>query len=128
MGKTGKPDSGEVKRLIELAGGADKWLGNVAAQAERESSRAGELIDKLSEKRVDEVLRGMDVECRNSAKQGFRISALRRAGIDNMYELCSLSRNKVVNISGIGEENALLIYSAARKIKKDVGNGIKGFA
>ena len=120
MGKTGRPDSGEIRRLIELTCGADKWLGSVTAQAERESRRAGELIDKMSEKRVDEVLRGMDIECLNNAKQGFRISALRRAGIENMYELCSLSRNKVVNISGIGEENALLIYSAAKKIKKDV--------
>ena len=125
MGRTQRPDSGEVKRLIELARGADKWLGGMTEQAERESRRAGEIIDKMSEKRVDEVLRGMDIDCLNSAKQGFRISALRRAGIDNMYELCSLSRNKVVNISGIGEENALLIYSAAKKIKKDVGNGIR---
>ena len=62
MGRTQRPDSGEVKRLIELARGADKWLGGMTEQAERESRRASELIDKMSEKRVDEVLRGMDID------------------------------------------------------------------
>lgn len=125
MSKTARPAGEELKNVVGLISEADKWVCETAAEAEFYKSRIDGILNKLGERQTESVLRAMDIDCLNSGKQGLRISALRRAGISNMWQLCSLSRSRLVNISGIGEDNALRIYAAARRIRDEAGKGVR---
>lgn len=120
-----RPSGTDYKFYTQAVRDADAKLAELVEYEQAQKERVNELLDAMSVRESEKILSEMSVDCLNSAKQGYRISALKNAGIENMSQLCALKRQQVVNIHGLGEDTALSIYAAAGKIKAEVRANVK---
>lgn len=120
-----KLDKKEVKKVLELISIFEQGIAEIAAAEERREQAAALIIKTLSQKQTDDILRTMDVDAVNRDKLGIRVSALRAAGINDMYVLCSKTYKELSRLKGIGEESAYLIYTVAGKIKTEISSDIR---
>lgn len=119
-----KHDRKKLNKVLELAVSYEKSVAEIAFAEEMRQRSSAAIIQKLSNNKISEILRSMDVQAVNRDKLGIRVSALKAAGITDMEKLCAKSYKELSRISGIGEESAYLIYTVAGKIKKEVSNDI----
>lgn len=114
--KLSRPDTGEVKRMVETATRIDEELNRIC-QSEKPCKQAAQQAAKaLIEDRIRQVLESMDVEHVNRAKQGIRVSLLRAAGIENIWQLSKMNFRQVCDIEGIGEQTAWKILDTVKQI------------
>ena len=120
-----KLEKKEAKKVLELISIFEQGIAEIAAAEERREQAAALIIKTLSQKQTDDILRTMDVDAVNRDKLGIRVSALRAAGINDMYVLCSKTYKELSRLKGIGEESAYLIYTVAGKIKTEISSDIR---
>ena len=109
--KIKRPDKQAVNAVVEKATRIYDSLASISVNDETVKQaiiqQAYALID-------DSALREManiPIDALNAEKQGIRVSALKKVGIENMYDVYHLPVEALVRIKGIGEETA-------HKIKK----------
>ena len=114
-----KPDKKQIKRDITQTQLIDNRL-KAALDGEREEiSRLRKTADLFLNSRIQEALEGMDVEILSQGKQNIRISYLRSAGIQNMWQLSKMSRQQIENLDGIGAQGASVIHDLTKQIAKN---------
>ena len=120
-----KRDRKQIRDILSLIEQFDADVAEIASEKERQQAAAAEVMDRLREKELSGVLRGMDVENINRDKLGIRVASLRAAGIENMEQLCALTADQINAVKGIGDEAAWLIFTMAGRIRREAETGLK---
>ena len=114
-----KPDKKQTKTLLQHTKERDSWLKTAIDEEKEEVAQLRRAADQfINEKRKAE-LEGMDVEMLAQGKQGIRVSYLKNAGIQNIYQLSQLSRAQIEALDGIGAQGAARIYELTKEIVKN---------
>ncbi len=119
-----KIDIKELKKILELVTIFENKISEIAVSGDEHEREVAAAMNELSQAKLSEDLRNLDVGAINRDKLGIRVSALRDAGIYNMDELCSMSYKELSRLKGISEESAYLIYKLAGKIKQEISADI----
>lgn len=114
MAKQTRPDKASLKAVIAAAGQADAQYQYVADTAEECRRQIRRNYQAEKKEAVYSLLKNIPVEELNRRKQGIRVSLLKSAHIDNLYQVLSAGRQRLVNINGIGESGADKIMKLAR--------------
>lgn len=114
MAKYTRPDKASLEAAVSAAAQADKQYQYVADVAQ--DYRRQILREYRAEKKeaVHELLKKIGVEELNRQKQGIRVSLLKSAHLENIYQVLCAGRQRLVNINGIGEAGADKIMKIAR--------------
>ena len=116
---TGKPDFGDVRKLISEAKQADGDLCAISSYS-LDAALVKELFSAIKSDAVESRMRKLPVSYVNRDKSGIRVSALSNAGFTNVYQLMNMTSGKLQNIDGIGPDSAYKIVSSCKRIKKDL--------
>ena len=80
--------------------------------------------DKSFKHEVLKELEKLDVDTLNAAKQGIRVSMLKKAGINNLSQLYGMTLHRITKIEGIGDQTAVkikkLVDDAYRAIRSSI--------
>lgn len=114
-----KPDKKQIKRNIQQTQRIDSRL-KAALDGEREELiRLRKAADLFLNARIQATLETMDVEMLAQGKQKIRVSCLRSAGIETMWQLSKMSRQQMEALEGIGPQGAAAIYDLTKQIVKN---------
>lgn len=114
-----RPDKDRTKELILLAKRLDTGLQYIVSAHEVAGHGATEAAQALYRHRLRRTLEEMDVEQLNKSKQGLRISLLRDAGVNNVWQVSGMSFSQICSIDGLGEQSAQKILDTARQITEN---------
>ncbi|MCM1119282.1 MAG: DEAD/DEAH box helicase [bacterium] len=114
-----RPDRASLRAVIasaERADGQYQYVMNVAGDCRKQI-----LHNYQAEKKeaANELLRQIDVEDLNRQKQGIRVSLLRSAHLENIYQVLCAGPRRLININGIGEAGADKIMRIARMYQQE---------
>ena len=104
-----RPDRGRARAVLKEA--EQLWGRLSGILASRQTAREDVFRaarDKLHQSAMAELTK-LDVDTLNAAKQGIRVSALRKAGVQNLGQLYGFSVGRITGIDGIGQQTALKI-------------------
>ncbi len=111
-----KPDKKLIKAYIQQTQLADSRL-KTAVEGEREDLiLLRKTADTFLSARIQASLEEMDVDILSQGKQKIRVSYLRSAGINNMWQLSRMSRPQIEALDGIGPQGAASIYELSKQI------------
>jgi hypothetical protein len=114
-----KPDKKQIKSNIRQAQQIDSRL-KAALDGEREElAKLRKAADQFLSARIQASLEAMDVDMLTQGKQKIRVSYLRSAGVQNMWQLSKLSRQQIEALDGIGAQGATIIYDLTKQIVKN---------
>ncbi len=111
-----KPDYKQTKELINSAYQIDGKIRAVVDSQRGEVAAVRKAADAFYINKVNSALMGLDVDILSQSKQGIRVAQLRKAGINNIYELSKLSRPQIEALEGIGAEGAKKIWETTQQI------------
>ena len=114
-----RPDSEKTKAMIARAEFLDMRLGAIAGAEESLHTAVRGAASALFEDRVQKALTAMEVEHLNKARQGIRVSLLRDAGIETVWQASRLSFRELCDIDGIGDQTAEKIRETIRQIEEN---------
>lgn len=117
-----KPDYKQTKSLIAKAYDIDSKLKNSINSQREEVSAVRSCADNFYKERLRSTLESLDVDMLSQGKQGIRVSNLRNAGINNIYQLSQMSYPRIEAISGIGAQGAKKIYETTNQIVDNTKN------
>ena len=106
----------QVRQLLIDAARADERISAISAAEDSLRTTARNAAQALYEGRVRRTLEEMDIEQVNKSKQGIRVSLLREAGINNVWQASTLSYQAICAIDGLGEQSAEKIRETVRQI------------
>ncbi len=119
-----KPDFKKNKAALREIKSVLRDIKKLRRLEEEQKSAVRTAIGRLHGKQVEDTLKSISVEQLNSEKQGIRISALRDAGIENIYQvnrLCRKNTRQLCGIKGIGDKTAEKIMSSCAAIVASTG-------
>ncbi len=108
----------KAKKITGLIDHADRQLQSVTALPKDAVKAVMQAEKQLRALAVENSLKNMPVEELAKAKLGIRVSALKNAGINNIYRLVKMSHRALENIDGIGPKSAAAIRHVVDKIVK----------
>ncbi len=111
-----KPDYKQTKSLITKAYDIDSKLKKSINSQREEVSAVRGCADDFYKERLRSTLESLDVDMLSQGKQGIRVSNLRNAGINNIYQLSQMSYPRIEAIGGIGAQGAKKIYETTNQI------------
>ena len=123
--KMNRPDSGQIKSMVEIAARIDTRLREVMDSEPTQRRAAQEAAQNLFDDRMRCALEAMDVEHINKAKQGIRVSVLRDAGIQNVYQASKLTFSQICDLDGLGEQSAWKILDTVKQITQNTRQSIR---
>ncbi len=118
--KITRPDYSLIKNEIRQLIKHDIQLKKIIDNESIFRTELRKAIPAYTEELIKNTLEDIDIEQLNSDKQGIRISALKNAGIDNLYQLSQLSQKQIDTIEGIGEQTAVKVKSISDEMVKKV--------
>ena len=114
-----KPDKKLIKQNIKYAEQQDRWIKSALDAQREELVRLRKAADLFLNAKFQAALEGMDVEMLTQGKQKIRVSYLRSAGIQNMWQLSAMSRQQIEALDGIGAQGAATIHELTKQIVKN---------
>ena len=120
-----RPDSGLVKAMIKTASAVQTKLQEIRSSENPQRKAAQTAAKGLYDSRVREALESMDVEHINNGKQGIRVSQLRSAGYENVWQVSKLSFQQICGIEGLGEQSARKILETVKQITKNTKDTLR---
>ena len=114
-----RPDKDLVQEQIKKAKQIDTGLQYIVSAHESVQYGATEAAQALYNHRLRRTLEEMDIEQLNKSKQGLRLSLLRDAGVNNIWQVTKLSYSRLCAIDGVGEQSARKILDTARQITEN---------
>jgi SNF2 family DNA or RNA helicase len=120
-----RPDKKSVRKVTKEMASLYKSLRTITdseVKIKREISGKAPGLRKASAR--NELVM-MDVDILNADKSGIRVSALKKAGIINVGQLCNVPVNKLMQIKGIGADSAGKIKKITDKLYNTVMNTAK---
>lgn len=118
--KIAKPDFQASKDAQKAIRSVDSQLRKIISSEGAQRALITKAVQTLQQDRVRTTLEGLDVEQLNKDKQGIRVSALKKAGISNVWQVSSLSAKRLCSIPGIGEASAVKIRASVSQIVSGV--------
>ncbi len=128
--KVKRPDKQAVKAVVDKATKISDSLTSISVNDEAVKQAVIQQAYALIDDSALREMANISIDALNAEKQGIRVSALRNAGIENMYEVYHLPVQALVGIKGIGEETAHKIkkttnemydaISASRRVRIDL--------
>lgn len=115
-----KPDNREIDSVTNRAAGVKQAVQYVLERKNCYENEVAEAYNALTKERIDRTLKELDIEILNRDKAGFRLAALRNAGINDIYSLLQNTFAELSEINGISEEAVLKILDKARAIRREV--------
>ena len=112
-----RPDAGTAKAMIDVAMRIDTKLKEVLDSEDLQRRAAQEAARRLYDDRIRKALEEMDVEHINNGKQGIRTSLLRNAGVDNVWQVSSMTYRQICDIEGLGEQSARKILDIVKHMR-----------
>ena len=117
-----KPDYNYTKELISRADEIVRSL-RASLDAQRgEIAAVRSSADAFYEERLRSALEELDIDILSQGKQGIRVSSLRNAGVNNIYQLSKMSRPRIEAMEGIGAQGAKTIFETSQKIVENTKN------
>lgn len=123
--KLTRPDAQDTKRMIEMAARIDGRLKAVLDEEAIQRQAAQQAAQSLYNHRIRETLEDMDIEHINKAKQGIRVSLLRDAGVQNVYQVSRMSFQQICDIDGLGDQSAWKIIDTVKQIVENTKDTIR---
>lgn len=114
-----RPDKSKTADLIKQVKRMDTGLQQIAGSYDIFLAGAQENAKALYSHRLQSTLEEMDVEQLNKGKQGIRVSLLREAGVENMYQVSQLRYSQICAMDGLGEQSARKIVDTAKQITEN---------
>ena len=114
-----RPNKDLVQEQIKKARQIDTGLQYIVSAHESVQYGATEAAQALYNHRLRRTLEEMDIEQLNKSKQGLRLSLLRDAGVNNIWQVTKLSYSRLCAIDGVGEQSARKILDTARQITEN---------
>ena len=112
-----RPDAGTAKAMIDVAMRIDTKLKEVLDSEDLQRRAAQEAARRLYDDRIRKALEEMDVEHINNGKQGIRTNLLRNAGVDNVWQVSSMTYRQICDIEGLGEQSARKILDIVKHMR-----------
>ena len=116
---SGKPDKKQIKQIISRSGQIDSWLKTALDEEKEDLAQLRKAADRFVEDKFREALEAMDVAMLAQGKSGIRVSYLRSAGIQNLFQLSQRSKAQIEALEGIGPQGAEKIHALTRQITKN---------
>ena len=120
-----RPDPQNTKKMIDAAVRIDARLREVTGAEPILRKNAQNAAQAMYNARIRSALEAMDVEHINRAKQGIRVSLLREAGINNVYQASCMSFAQICAIDGLGEQSAWKIMETVQQICRNTQDTIR---
>jgi len=116
------PKYSVVKKIRKYIKNTDNSLKNLIFSRDKYASDIEKTEEKLRKTLIEKKLKELDVDELSKAKQGIRVSVLKNAGIENIYQLSKMSFKNLEDINGIGSKGAASIIVITKQIVKSVEN------
>ena len=114
-----KPDKKQIKSNIKQTQQIDRRLKAALDGGREELAQLRKAADQFLSARIQASLEAMDVDMLTQGKQKIRVSYLRSAGVQNMWQLSKMSRQQIEDLDGIGAQGATAIYDLTKQIVKN---------
>ena len=114
-----KPDKKQIKANIRQTQQIDRRLKAALDEERDDLAQLRKAADQFLNAKIQATLESMDVEMLTQGKQKIRISYLRTAGIQNMWQLSKMSRQQLEALNGIGTQGAAAIFDLTKQIVKN---------
>ena len=101
-----KPDKKQVKLFISRTRQIDSWLKAALDGQKEELAQLRKAADQFVQSKFQAALGAMDVDMLAQGKSGIRISYLRSAGIQNIFQLSQKTQAQIEALEGIGPQGA----------------------
>lgn len=111
-----KPNFKQTRQMLLDFEEAVAALNGIEQSREGVQQEIRALTRTVLQEKQDAVLAQIDVEQLNSDKSGIRVSALRKAGINNLSQLAGKTQHQIEMIPGIGPDSAGKITAAMKQI------------
>ena len=120
-----RPEAAAVKAMIAEATRIDAGLLAMEKTESMQRRAAQQAAQALYDDRIRKTLEEMDVEHINRSKQGIRISLLRDAKIENIWQLSQKSFQHLNAIPGLGERSVRKILDTVKGIVENTKQTIR---
>lgn len=120
-----RPDAGKVKAMVAQAAGIDARAQQICASKDAQWQAVRAAAGRLYDGRIRAALEEMDVEHINNGKQGIRVSLLRDAGLQNVWQVSEVSLQQLCAIDGVGEQSARKIRDIVQQILRNTKDTIR---
>lgn len=115
-----RPDFSSVKSEYKELGAYLRELQTISMCEGSAKSEARKRITPAIEGEALETLRSVSVDELNTVGSNIRVSALKNAGIETLYDLSKTTQSRLVSIPGIGQETAMKIKRIADKMIREI--------
>ena len=120
-----RPEAAAVKAMIAEATRIDAGLLAMEKTESMQRRAAQQAAQALYDDRIRKTLEEMDVEHINRSKQGIRISLLRDAKSENIWQLSQKSFQHLNAIPGLGERSVRKIQDTVKGIVENTKQTIR---
>ena len=114
--KLPRPESGRVKKLLEVVGTIDEKLEQIVNSESAQRDAAQAAAQAFYDEQIRKTLEKMEIEHLNKGKLGIRTGLLRDAGIENVWQVSQLDFDEICEIEGLGDQTAEKIQSTVDEI------------
>ncbi|MBQ3527036.1 MAG: DEAD/DEAH box helicase [Clostridia bacterium] len=111
-----RPDKKQVKDLVRRAESQNARFAKALDGQKAEIAEVRRAADLFYNEKFKAELCAMSVDMLTQSKQGVRVTHLKAAGIENVYQLSQLSRMQIEAFDGIGAQGAEKIYELTQSI------------
>ena len=115
-----RPDFSSVKTEYKALGIYLSELQKIAMSEGSAKAAARQKINPAIEAAKDEALKDVSVDELNTVGHNIRVSALKKAGVNTLYDLSKLTQAKLDAIAGIGSESARTIRQIAAVMIREI--------
>ena len=120
-----RPDAAQTRSMIRYAQQIDAKYKSISESESTHWQNAKTAAQALFEHRVVQTLINMDIEQVNKGKQGIRVSLLRDAGVQNIFQVSRMSFQQICDIDGIGDQSAWKIVDTVKQIVQNTKDTIR---
>ena len=118
-------DAATRKSLMDRALAVDGWLGRVCGTEAQQKANVQAAAQGLYDAHLRAALQKMEIEHINRAKQGIRISVLREAGVENVWQISQMGYQQICDLDGIGEQTAQKIQDTVQQIVENTKGSLR---
>ena len=119
--KNGNPFQSILQKYKDL----DRKITECLSKVDKDKNNIKEAAEKVMSYNALQILKSVPVDEVNRDKEGFRVKALRDAGLTNMADIYAASTYQLASIYGISEDAAYSLKRIATNFLKNAHEGIK---
>lgn len=123
--RIGKLDYARIRQMTQQAQTTLDRYRKVVGQERFQQQKVHDCAQAVFDDRMRQALEAMEVEQLNKGRQGLRVSLLREAGIENVWQVSQMSYRQICDIDGLGEQSAGKIRSIIDQITENTRSTLR---